>query len=561
MIAAIYARKSTDQSSVADEAKSVARQVENARSFAARKGWSVDESRIFVDDGISGAEFANRPGYMRLLNSLKPRPSFAALIVSELSRLGREQLETGYAVKQLAQAGVRIFSYLEDREILLDTPTDKFLMAAVSFAAEIERDKARQRVTDAMARKAGRGHVCGGDCFGYRNVEVKDLSGRRSHVDREIDEPQAEVVRRIFRMYGAGQGLKTITKLLNEEGVPSPRPRQGRHRSWTISTTRTVLYRDLYRGVYVWNRRRRSDAWGQLAPRRRAEDEWIRADVPHLRVVSDEEWNAAHDRLGGVRRAYLKLNAGHAGGRPPSSIESRYLLSGLGCCSKCGASMTVRSGTHGNGQRFFYVCASYDRRGHAVCDNALRLPMMPADDEILSKLRDYVLDPPVVEIAIHNALAELQPSQEERDRRRTDLQTEIRKLDEEEERLVAAIAAAGQVDVLARALQERERQKTRLVAELAALGKVSRQSSSQTGRLEHEMRERLTEWRALLHRRTPLARQVVSKLLDGRIAWTPFQTERRYEYQGRVKLDHLLAGSVFTESGIPVRGFEPRSRG
>lgn len=85
--------------------------MENARSFAARKGWSIDESRIFVDDGISGAEFANRPGYLRLLNSLKPRPSFAALIVSELSRLGREQLETGYAVKQLSQAGVRIFSY------------------------------------------------------------------------------------------------------------------------------------------------------------------------------------------------------------------------------------------------------------------------------------------------------------------------------------------------------------------------------------------------------------------------------------------------------------------
>jgi DNA invertase Pin-like site-specific DNA recombinase len=75
MIAAIYARKSTDQSSVAEEAKSVARQVENACSFAARKGWSIEQSRIFVDDGISGAEFANRPGYMRLLNSLKPRPS------------------------------------------------------------------------------------------------------------------------------------------------------------------------------------------------------------------------------------------------------------------------------------------------------------------------------------------------------------------------------------------------------------------------------------------------------------------------------------------------------
>jgi hypothetical protein len=58
-----------------------------------------------------------------------------------------------------------------------------------------------------------------------------------------------------------------------------------------------------------------------------------------------------------------------------------------------------------HGQRFFYVCASHDRRGHAVCDNALRLPMTLAD-AILFKRHDYVLGPPVVETAIHNAIAD-----------------------------------------------------------------------------------------------------------------------------------------------------------
>ena len=62
MIAAIYARKSTEQIGVADEQKSVARQIEHARAYAARKGWTVADEHVFVDDGISGAEFANRPG-------------------------------------------------------------------------------------------------------------------------------------------------------------------------------------------------------------------------------------------------------------------------------------------------------------------------------------------------------------------------------------------------------------------------------------------------------------------------------------------------------------------
>src|SRR5437879_2034375 len=72
MIAAIYARKSTDQQ-VTDEEKSVTRQVEHARAYAGRKGWTVREDVVFVDDGISGAEFVKRPGFVRLMNALQPR--------------------------------------------------------------------------------------------------------------------------------------------------------------------------------------------------------------------------------------------------------------------------------------------------------------------------------------------------------------------------------------------------------------------------------------------------------------------------------------------------------
>jgi DNA invertase Pin-like site-specific DNA recombinase len=84
---------------------------------------------------------------------------------------------------------VRIFSYLEDRERTFDSPTDKFLMSAVNFAAEIERDKARQRTSDAMVRKAKSHHVTGGRVFGYSNEEISAPDERgvlvRLHVDTE----------------------------------------------------------------------------------------------------------------------------------------------------------------------------------------------------------------------------------------------------------------------------------------------------------------------------------------------------------------------------------------
>jgi DNA invertase Pin-like site-specific DNA recombinase len=88
MTAAIYARKSNDQAGAGDKSESVERQLANARAYATRKGWTVADTYVYADDGISGAEFGNRrPGLARLLNALRPRPPFQILVMSEESRL------------------------------------------------------------------------------------------------------------------------------------------------------------------------------------------------------------------------------------------------------------------------------------------------------------------------------------------------------------------------------------------------------------------------------------------------------------------------------------------
>jgi DNA invertase Pin-like site-specific DNA recombinase len=77
MIAAIYARKSTDQAGAGDKSESVERQLVRGRAYAATKGWKVADAHVYVDDGISGAEFGDRrPGLARLLNALRPRAPF-----------------------------------------------------------------------------------------------------------------------------------------------------------------------------------------------------------------------------------------------------------------------------------------------------------------------------------------------------------------------------------------------------------------------------------------------------------------------------------------------------
>ncbi len=106
--AGLYTRKSQEQFGVADDEKSVARQIEHGRAYAAKKGWTVLDDHIYVDDAITGAEFEKRAGLMRLLNVLKPKPPFRVLIMSEGARFGRESFETPYLLKKVLTAGVQI---------------------------------------------------------------------------------------------------------------------------------------------------------------------------------------------------------------------------------------------------------------------------------------------------------------------------------------------------------------------------------------------------------------------------------------------------------------------
>ena len=546
MIAAIYARKSTDQNGVADAQKSVTRQVERAKEYAAEKGWTVVEAHIYQDDGVSGAEFKTRPGYVRLTNALTSRAPFDVLVVSELSRLGREQVETGYALKQLSQAGVRVYSYLEDREVLVETPTDKFLMFAVSLAAEIEREKASQRTHDAMSRKARTGQVTGGQCFGYDNVPitVRDAAGqeRRSHVERVVNEPEAVVVRRIFALCAQGYGLTRIAKELNEEGVRSPRAQQGRPRGWAPSSLRAVLYRDLYHGELVWNRTKKRDKWGQSKRSSRPEGEWVRQAVPALRIVSAEAWQAAHDRLAGSRSRYLRQKDGRVMGRPPAT-GAKYLLAGFLTCGCCGSSLEARSRSHGKRRAVFYGCAAYHRRGKSICANSLTVPMAVTDDAVLSVVEDAILRSEVVEAAVERAVEQLTATTVVS--RRPTLEADLAALESELTRLTGAIATGGELPALLDAVQDRERRREALRRELELLG-ASEPVVLDRAALRKNLESRLGDWRGLLRRHTEQGQQILRRLLVGRLTFTPTEDEtgRYYAFHGTGTLTKLVGGLV-----------------
>lgn len=547
MTAAIYARKSTDQSGVGEDAKSVTRQIDHARSFAEEKGWVVDDAHIYVDDGISGAEFAKRPSFVRLMNALKPRPAFHVLIMSEESRLGRESIETGYAFKQIIGAGVEVWLYLEKRQRTLDSAVDKIMLSLSGFADELEREKARHRTHDAMLRKAKAGHVTGGRVFGYQNVEVLGQSveggaaGPRLHVARRIKEDEASVVRQIFAGYAAGLGLSGLVKQLNEAGAPTPRSQQGRPRGWAPSSVRSVLLRPLYRGEIVWNRTRKRTAQGTIRQHARPEADRVTVDAPELRIVSDDLWFAVQ------RRFEARGHDSSSKGRPRGS-GAKYLLTGLLRCP-CGSSFEALSRPHGNRRAFVYGCAAHRRRGRHVCPNDLVVPMEIADNAVLDVVEQFMLAPLVVEKAVERAVRTI--AGEGRGERVTALGRDITEKGQELQRLVDALAVGGESQTLMVAIRGREAQLASLRSELSSV-----QTSAidfDRGKLKRELLARTKDWKALLRAAPESGQRALRALIIDRLTFSPEEGEtgRYYAFSGAGTIEPLLCGLVVQKVASP----------
>src|SRR5437773_3517118 len=293
MIAAAYLRKSNDEGDKSADVKSVTVQRAEIDKLAAAQGWTLHESYVFADDAVSGGiALADRPGGARLLAALAARPvPFQVLIVNEQSRLGRDMIDTQISIRDIERAGVALWACNSGRRITLTDEGSQLLAAIEAWKDQSERKRAGTRVRNSAFQRHATGHVAGGAVYGYTNVRENGA------VRREINEAEAVIVRRIFAETRDGRGLTRIAKQLNAEGVPGPRT------AWSPTGVREILHRDLYRGVEIFGRIRRT---GPTTRKSVPESEWKRRAAPELQIVDGVLWDAAHAAIAQKAGAYLR---------------------------------------------------------------------------------------------------------------------------------------------------------------------------------------------------------------------------------------------------------------
>jgi len=334
-VAAIYARVSTE-----DQVKgfSIPTQLEACRKLADHDGYTVPETHVLVDEGISGSTM-DRPG-LRTLRALVNTQAIAAAIVYDPDRLSRNLGHQLLLAEEFERVEVKLLIVSHPLE---QGPEGWLFFQMRGALAEYERAKILERTRRGLLGRAKAGHTYGASVpLGYRYLSEP----HGGHF--EIDEEEAALVRRIFEMCLAGHSSWTIARQLTEEHIPtkwdrSPGTRRVKSRKqrgeWNHLTVYAILTNEAYIGRVFWNKRQRVSKTRTVY---RPREEWIEIAIPP--ILPEEVFHAAQGQL--KRNKVLSKR----------NRKYEYLLVGRRLrCGRCGRTM---SGGFNKGHRR-YRCNSF----------------------------------------------------------------------------------------------------------------------------------------------------------------------------------------------------------
>ncbi len=395
--AAIYARVSSARQT---KEQTIRSQTAALLAHAEQQGLDVPPEWVFEDEGYSGATLV-RPALERLRDLVAQVPVEIVLCYAP-DRLARRYAYQALLVEELARAGTEV-CFLNGPTG--DRPEDALLVQFQGMIAEYEKAQIIERTRRGKAHraKAGSVNVLSGAPYGYRYVRKSDHAEARY----ELVEPQATVVRELFRRYTHdGCSIAELARWLSEQQIPT---RTGKAR-WDRSTLWGMLRNPAYAGRAAFAKTARTDQQPRLTRRARLAgqpvsrnpvtcdrppEQWVQIAVPA--IVSDETFQLAARRLADNQR-FAARNT-----KVPS------LLQGLAACASCGYAYYRTSARTSTRRLYYYRCLGSDDYRYPGGRRCANLPVRAdyLDQVIWDHVTGLLADPTLIRAELDRRLAEL----------------------------------------------------------------------------------------------------------------------------------------------------------
>ena len=412
MRAWIYARLSNDDD---QEMNSLLNQQEICWTFAKQNSYLVIGESF--DDNVSGMTFSRR-GLDKLTAAVNA-DKIDAVLVKDLSRLGRHRTQTALLIDFLREHGVRVVSITEG----LDTSSDEddLVIGVRGLMNDYYARDIGNKIRAGYRQKQREGIVITPP-FGYQ----KD----RNTNTIELHPEASETVRAVYSLYLQGYGQKEIARKLNALGRKTPaqlRAKQcgkevcassktmdGRY-VWTYASVKNILAEEAYTGVLI---NHRSETNGGKA-KRLEQAEWYRHENFFPVIIEHGIWEKVQQKL-------------KAQARPSNGNKAKHRYAGLILCKECGSPFVSMIRYWNGKRRVEYVCKGYHRNGKSYCSShriheevldaavqefvqTMRVRMAEEQKELKRKQKMWALRKPVLDAHILSLQKRIQELEQEVD--------------------------------------------------------------------------------------------------------------------------------------------------
>ena len=344
-----YCRLSRDDGS-SGESASIETQKKMLADYCQANGFSVYD--FYCDDGYTGTNF-NRPNFIRMMEDVESG-AVNLILVKDLSRLGRNHIETGRYIEEIfPQKGVRFIAVSDGVDSEMENMYSDIMTPMRNVMNEYYPADISRKTRLAFKTKAEHGEFIGTYApYGYRK------SAEDKHV-LEPDEQTAPLIVEMFEMVAyKGFGYNKIAKVFREGKVLTPaayraklagKPYTKDPYDWNMLTVRKMLENQAYLGHTVNGKKKKLSFKSKIVVNV-PEEKWTIVRNTHQPLVTERLWNDAHARLGERKRTGKK--------------GQENMFAGLVKCDLCGKALTIANDSkHIN----FFACNTYKRKGKDYC--------------------------------------------------------------------------------------------------------------------------------------------------------------------------------------------------
>lgn len=377
--AGLYIRLSKEDGDK-DESNSVANQKKILKQFIDTT--EIEMYDFYIDDGKTGTNF-ERDGFIRLKKDIESK-KINCVIIKDLSRLGREYIDSGhYIEKYFPSHGIRFISVLDNIDLgcgesaSIEIPIKNVMNDY--YAKDIS-----QKIKASFDAKRENGEFIGAFApYGYK----KDSRNKNKLI---IDEEAAQIVKKIFDFYLQGLGSNGIARKLNDLGImpPSVYKKQkglnyinasklGSTTYWTYATVRRMLINQMYIGNMV---QKRSQSLSYKIKKRiqLSEEDHIIVENTHEPIIDLDTWNKVQILLTKKTRTLKNTN-------------KINMFSSILKCGDCGRTMAIKRDINKkNSVKYvYYVCRTYRTYGKDKCSSH-SIKSVKLEELILNEINEYI---------------------------------------------------------------------------------------------------------------------------------------------------------------------------